>query len=59
MIATLGSPAYFLLSVLPLVLNPNTGDRNAKLMGFVVAALVLSAVLIVAYLVSSKKKKKK
>lgn len=47
----------YAMILLPLLANPNTGDRNAGIMGFVVAALILSALLIVIYLITSKKKK--
>lgn len=47
------------MSTQNLNLNPSTGDVNAKVMGFVIAALVVSAILIVVFAVTSKKKGKK
>lgn len=43
--------------------SPNTGDRNVWLMGIVIAALILSAILLVVFVAMSakggKKKKRK
>ena len=39
------------------VLNPDTGDRNASLMKFVVAALIIAVIVIVVYIVTAAKAK--
>lgn len=44
--------------LLPLALNPNTGDPGAGLRSIVLIALAVSAALIVLYLVTSARKKK-
>ena len=36
--------------------NPNTGDESVWLMGLMIGAVVISAVLIVAFIIMGKKK---
>ena len=44
------------LSITAFAGNPNTGDESVWLMGIMIGALVISAVLIVAFIVLGKKK---
>lgn len=53
--------SYTIFKVLPFLLNinPSTGDRNFELMGIIIPAMIISALLILVYVIVYMTKKKK